>query len=80
MLKSDRSFHKKSLIQPYYVSYWDQFTQTFSAISEINNGINGTSQSNYSGNDIPWRFCTSKNGSLWHILVCARVGGKTLRN
>ena len=42
MLKFDRSFHKQSLCQPYCVSYLDQFTQTFSAVSEINNGINGT--------------------------------------
>ena len=41
----------------------------FSAIYEINNGMNGISKSNYSGNDIPWSFSTSKNGSFWHLLV-----------
>ena len=41
LLKSDRSFHKLSFIQPYYVSYLDQYTQTFSAITKPMTGLTG---------------------------------------
>ena len=41
LLKSDRSFHKLSFIQPYYVSYLDQYTQTFSAITKSITGLTG---------------------------------------
>ena len=39
MLKSDRSFHKLSFIQLHYVSYLDQYTQTFSAITKSITGL-----------------------------------------
>ena len=68
MLKSDRSFHKKSFIQPYYVSYLDQYTQTFSAITKSITGLTGHPRviivvMIYRGGFVLAR-------SLWQVLVC----------